>query len=452
MALTLTRPSWQAVKRGMVSDSSLIIWLMIFQNLMRIVSSVTLTRLLNAEAFAVVAVITSISVTLGLVSDIGISAFLVRHERTVENDFRNEVWTLRLVRGITLSLVTFIIAIPAADFLDKPDLYLVIAVAGLWSVLDGLGSLAPMVALRNRKLRKLTAIDIGSQVFGILISIALAAWLRSYWAIIISNMVGQVMGIVFSYILYDNSGHRWRFSRERASELWRFSRFITGSTILTLIITQSDKLILTKALPLETLGLYVIAAGLAATPVSMVASYAARITYPLLAQVRREAPETLGYQYYHHRIVPTLFFAFAAGGLVGFAPAVIDILYDPRYASAGLFLRIMSISSFFSMGNYAANELMIVLGRTRFTLFTNVIRLTYLLAGGAIGWYLKGPLGIVWAVGTVEVVAQIFGWFALRRLGLLSIRWETIILATGAAGVATGYFADQLGRLVLGIH
>ncbi|WP_305172855.1 oligosaccharide flippase family protein [Sphingomonas aurea] len=443
----MTGPSWQKVKRGLFADTSLVIWAMIVQNLLRIVSSMTLTRLLTAEAFAVMAVITSVLVTIGLVSDIGISAFIVRHEQSAEREFRDEVWTLRLIRGVMLSVATAALSIPFSNLMGRPELYLVIAVAGLTSVLDGLGSLAPFVALRSRRLRRLTAIDVGSQIIGLVMSITLAVWLRSYWAMILANLVGQALGVVFSYIFYEDSYQRWRFSRERAAELWRFSRFITGSTILTLIITQGDKLILTRALPLHTLGLYVIAAGLAAVPASLIGAYASKVTYPLLAEVRREAPETMAYQFYHHRLAPALCYAFAAGGLIGFGPTLIAVLYDPRYLGAGAFLQILAISSFFTMGTCMANEVMIALGHARFTFFTNVVRLTYLLVGGAVGWFALGPIGIVWAVGTVELVAQLFGWFTLRRHALLDLRWEGLILILAVAGVGTGCLITMLAHL-----
>ncbi|WP_188657885.1 oligosaccharide flippase family protein [Sphingomonas metalli] len=439
------------IRRAVFGDTSLIVWQMVFQNLLRIVSSMVLTRLLSADDFAVVGVITSVLVTVALVSDIGVGAFIVRDERTVERRFRDEVWTLRLARGIILSVLTAVFAGPLANFMEKPALAPVIAVAGLTSLIDGLGSLAPIVALRSRKVRKLIGIDVGAQILGLAISIGLAAVIGSYWAIILSNLISQALGVVFSYVLYDDSSQRWRLSMQRSAELWRFSRFITGSTILTLAITQGDKLILSRLLPLDVLGLYVIAGGLAMAPMALVSGYAGRILYPLLAEVRREAPETLAWRFYHDRMVPTLLYAFAAGGLIGFGPSLIVLLYDPRYTGAGAYLQIMAIAPFFMMGNYAANEVMIALGHPRFTFTVNVVRLIYLLVAGWLGWTFLGVIGIVWAVGTVEVVAQLYGWIALRRQAILDLRYEMLFLLVGGAGLSVGAAADFVIRHVLKI-
>lgn len=444
--------AYRAVRRGVTSDTSVVVGVMLFQNVLRIVSSVILTRLLNAEAFAVVGIITSVMVTFALISDVGIIAFIVRHEKTVDRDFRDEVWTLKLVRGIALSILVAILAVPIAHFMQKPELQWPIAVAGLTSLIDGLASLAPFTALRARRVRLMSIIDVASQVLGLVISIVCALIFRSFWAIILSTLLGQLMAVVISYRLYPDSGQRFRFSRERAAELWRFSRFITGSTILTLLITQGDKLVLGRAFPLDVMGIYVIAAGLAAAPTGIVTAYAGRVLYPLYAEIFREAPETLRTKFYSVRMPQTLFYTFAAGGFIGCAHLVITLLYDPRYAGAATYLQILSISTFFTAGNYAANEVMIAIGNTRFTFVTNLVRISYLAIAGWIGWTQLGAVGIVWAVGTVEFAAQVLAWVELRRYGFLSIPRELLIIATGFAGLVMGYGAEQAIMTGFGIH
>jgi O-antigen/teichoic acid export membrane protein len=427
----------------MTSDTSVVVGVMLLQNVLRIVSSVILTRLLNAEAFAVVGIITAVMVTFALISDIGIIAFLVRHPNGADRGFRDEVWTLKLLRGIALSILVLFLAGPIAQFMEKPELQWPIAVAGLTSLIDGIGSLAPLSALRARRVKLMSSIDIGSQIVGLIISIVCALIFRSYWAIILSTLLGQLMGVGISYWLYPDSGQRFRFSRARAAELWQFSRFITGSTILTLLITQGDKLVLARAFPLDMMGVYIIAAGLAVAPIGLVTAYAGRVLYPLYAEIFRESPEALRARYYSVRMPQTLFYTFAAGGLIGCAHLVITLLYDPRYAGAAVYLRILSISTFFAAGNYAANEVMIAIGNTRFTFVTNLVRLGYLAIAGWIAWSQLGPVGIVWAVGTVEFAAQVVAWITLRRHGFLNVPRELLFILVGLAGVAIGYGAEQ---------
>jgi O-antigen/teichoic acid export membrane protein len=436
--------AFRAVRRGITSDTAVVVVVMMLQNVLRIVSSMILTRLLNAEAFAIVGIITSVMVTFALISDVGIIAFIVRHERGADREFRDEVWTLRLIRGIALSVLILLLAGPIAKFMMKPELQWPIAVAGLTSLIDGLGSMAPFSALRARRVKLMSAIDVGSQIVGLLISIICALIFRSFWAIILSTLLGQLMGLGVGYWLYPDSGQRFRLSRVRAAELWQFSRFITGSTMLTLVITQGDKLVLARAFPLDVMGIYVIAAGLAIAPVGLATAYAGRVLYPLYAEIFRESPDELRRKFYSVRMPQTLFYCFATGGFIGSAHLVITLLYDPRYIGAAVYLPILAISTFFAAGNYAANEVMIAVGNSRFTFVTNLGRLGYLAVAGSIGWWQLGPLGIVWAVGTVELAAQIVAWVTLKRYGFLSVRRELLFILTGLAGAAVGYGGEQL--------
>jgi len=191
------------------------------------------------------------------------------------------------------------------------------------------------------------------------------------------------------------------------------------------------------------MGIYVIAGGLAAAPVGLVTAYAGRVLYPLYAEIFREAPETLRSKFYSVRMPQTLIYMFATGGFIGCAHLVVTLLYDPRYAEAALYLQILSISTFFAAGNYAANEVMIAIGNTRFTFVTNLGRLGYLIVAGWLGWSQMGPIGIVWAVGTVEFAAQVVAWITLRRHGFLSIKREMLFIFVGLAGIVVGYGGEQ---------
>jgi lipopolysaccharide exporter len=303
--------------------------------------------------------------------------------------------------------------------------------------------------LRNREVKRLNKIDIIGQIFGVITSIALALLLRNYWAILLSNLLGQLFRVWVSYAWFDGSRRRWHLSKERATELWKFSRFITGSTILTLIISQTDKVALSKLFPLEMFGLYIIANNLAGAPTGLAGTYTARILYPRLAQLGREAPESLPYEYYRQRLQVSLLYAFVVGGLIACAPLVITLLYDDRYLPAIAYFQILLVSSFFLMGTLSANQVMIALGQSMFTLYTNVVRLSFLVIAGWWAYMEFGTFGLIWVVGLIELVAMLFGWVWLRRFGLLNLGKEGLILLAGVAGLVIGYGVDHAGLAIV---
>jgi O-antigen/teichoic acid export membrane protein len=433
------------LKGKLVGDTGTVAWTVVFLNVMRIVNSAILTRLLTAEAFGVVGIITSVAVTFGLLSDIGIAAFMVRHKDSDDPRFIDELWTLRMIRSIVLTLGVAIASGPISAYLGKPELQWAIAAGGLIFLFDAIDSMAFFGALRNQQVKRLNKIDIINQVAGVVLSIVIAFLLRSYWAIMIANLLGQLFRAYMSYSMFPGSGRRWRFSKARATELWSFSRFITGSTMLSLVIGQTDKVALSKLFPLEMFGLYMLASNLAGAPAILASTYASRILYPRFAKTAREAPATIAKHFYDQRLQTTLLYALAVGGVFACAPLIVTLIYDDRYLPAIFYFRVLLVSSFFIMNNFATNEVMIAIGQQKFTLQANIVRLIYLVVGGFIGYQTGGPTGLVIVVGAIEAAAQVFSWYCLFRERILDVRKEALILIAGVGGLVLGYGANLAG-------
>lgn len=424
-------------------ETSIVASTVIIQNVLRLVGSIIMTRLLSAEAFGVIGIITSVVVTFGMLSDVGITAFIMRHRGADDKDFVNELWTLRLIRSIFLTVIVVLAAYPVANFLGKPELQYAIALSSLMFIIDGLESLGAILALKGRQQKRLSQLDLLAQIFNLTFTIVLAVVLRSFWAIIIGNLAGQMVRVGLSYYMFPGVRHRWRFSLDRAREMWKFSRFITGSTILTLIISQTDKVVLAKVFSLEMFGLYMLAAGLAMVPAGVATAYGERILLPRYSETARHNPESLHQAYYAQRIKVHLLYACGVGLLAGCAPLIIEILYDARYRDAALYFQILLLGSFFLFGNLAANHVMIAKGNSFFTLASNLVRLFFLCVAGYLAFREYGPLGLVVTVASVELVAQIYAWAVLYKHGLLTITKEFAIVGVGVTAFAIGIWISS---------
>ena len=77
---------------------------------------------------------------------------------------------------------------------------------------------------------------------------------------------------------------RPRFDVQFLSEVWRFSAGMTGTSVFTLILTQSDKIILSKILSLEYFGYYTLA-GTAASVLYRIMAPLDSAIYPKLTQL-----------------------------------------------------------------------------------------------------------------------------------------------------------------------
>ncbi|UVO51478.1 oligosaccharide flippase family protein [Sphingomonas sp. SUN019] len=411
-------------------------------NLLRVVSTIILTRLLAPEAFGVVGIIMSVIFVLLMISDLGFQAFVVRHEQGDEPVFLDAIWTVRLVRGCALTLILFVLAEPIAAALHKGQLSPLIAASSAIFVIEGLSSLSLITALRDRLLLRLSALELVVGVVQLLASIALAIVWRNAWAILIALLFGSFVKSWLSYAMFPGSRRRWRWDRRHNAQLWSFARFVTGSSIITMLLMQADKVILSLVLSLDTLGLYILAGNLALAPIAFTTAYASRVLYPLYARVWRERPGDLAAVYYAARRRGSLLYMIAAGGLIGVAPLLIAILYDHRYAGAADYLRLLAITPLLALGVAAGNEGLTASGRVQATFHASVAKLCWLVAAGPAAFWWFGPLGLVAVVGAIELPALIYSWLALYRAGLFRAGEELLLLGAGGAGIGIGLIAN----------
>lgn len=436
-------------RRLVLADTTTVVGTVVLLNLLRIVSTMILTRLLNAEAYGVIGIVTSIAVVFGLISDIGVIAFVVRHEKGLDRDLLDEIWTIRLVRSLVLTIAMAALAEPVSQFMHKPELLWPLVLGSLTFLLDGLGSLAVATALRQNLVKRLSMVDLIASMFVFAVSIALAWFWGNFWAVLVTNLLGQCLRATLSYLWFPDSGRRLRFSRARFLELWGFARYITGSTIITLILSQTDKLVLSRLFSLDLMGLYVLASNLATAAAGLATAYSARVLYPNLARSWREAPESLRTSFYRLRMPLSALYIFAVGGMLGSADLIIAILYDERYYGAAAFFKLLCISTLFSLNNQATNELMIASGRQQYTFRANIVRLCYLGIAAWPAFYWFGPVGIIAVIGSIELVAQLYGWATLHRVRLLDWRREAALLALAGMGITLGLFVDSVGLRLL---
>ncbi|MEW5802908.1 MAG: oligosaccharide flippase family protein [bacterium] len=73
---------------------------------------------------------------------------------------------------------------------------------------------------------------------------------------------GMIYSFTMAVFLWRNlpkSGHRPRFQKESLRRIWRFAAGMTGISVTAIILTQMDKIVLSKVLPLKMFGYYTLA-------------------------------------------------------------------------------------------------------------------------------------------------------------------------------------------------
>lgn len=440
-------PRWRA---RMGSSVSLVTITVVLMTALRLPSTVILTRLLSPEDFGVTAITGAIITVLLMMSDLGFGVFVIQHAQGDDPRFLDIVWTVRMLRSVVLTIGLALLARPLAMLVGQPALTLAIAVTALHFIIESSSSLSLMTVVRQQKLLRLSILDVGSTAIQIGLGIAFALVMHNYWAIIIGGLLANVIKSVLSYTAFPGSRRRLAFDRGLFIEMWRFGRTILGAHTIQVLLSQVDKLVLSRLFPLNLFGVYSVAMNLAGAPSAFTTSYPSRVLLPAYAHAHRVAPATLRDVYYDGRRMVMMLYLATMGGFIGFAPATIHILYDPRYALAGSYLGILAIAPLIGLNNYAAREVLISIGQVRPLLVANIVRLVWLAGAGTAGFLAFGPIGLVAAVGTIEVPVQVYNWWQLRRNNLLKVDQELLMLAVAGAGVAAGLAGTRMFTAAFG--
>lgn len=415
-------------------------------NVLRVGSNLVLTRLLAPEAFGIMGVIGAVSIILAMISDMGFDIFVVRSHRSDERRFLDVVWTTRLIRGAVLMGLMFVFAEQVAAAFGKPELKAPMMACSTFFLIEGLRSLAPVMALRARRVSYISAVELASLVLQIGATLVAALIIKSYWAMVVGSLVNVCSRLAFSYFLFPNASQRLAFDRSIARELWAFSRVVIFSSTITVILTQADKIFIGRTLSLDALGHYMLAVSLTGAGLQLVQSYVGKFLLPIYANAAREARAALIERYYSTRWRMTLVLSFLFGGGVGGGTLLARILFDERYLGAGLFISILCFKPLFSFITLPAEQAMIALGRMRTAVEGNIARLVWIAVAAPAGFHFLGVPGLVGAFALSEAAVAPYWLLQLRKQGILNWGAEATPLAAAGAGALIGLGADWLAN------
>jgi O-antigen/teichoic acid export membrane protein len=414
---------------------------------LRFGSNLVLTRLLFPQAFGLMLLVGVFLLGLQMVSDVGIGASVVQNERT-DQAFLDTAWTLQILRGVVLWLAACLLAWPAAQLYGEPLLVAMLPVAGLGAVLDGLTSTALYTVNRKLMMARFQLVELASQAAGALVMIA-GAWLtRSVWALLAGSLASGAARCALSHLALPGPRNALRWDRPAAGALLQFGQWVFLSSMLTFLAQQGDRLFFGKMIPLAELGVYNIALSLADAPAAVISGVAFRVLFPAIAEYRRDGrPLAAGFA----RATAPLALLAGAGaiGLVVAGPALIDLLYDRRYAGAGWILRLVALGIWVACLVHVSASVVLACGRTRALAAAHAVRLAWIVAVVPALFHQWGFAAALVGVICSDLPRYLVLARALRREGVPAVRLDLGRTAGLAASLALGMGAL---RLLDGLH
>jgi O-antigen/teichoic acid export membrane protein len=407
--------------------------------LLRLGGNIVLTRLLAPEAFGVVGVIVSVMIVLAMVSDLGFLDFVVRHRKGADPRLLDVLWTIRFGQSALQAAAMLAGAWPIARFLGKAGLAAPIAATAPLFLLDALCPMTLLLAQRQGRVRTTCTIELAALAVQIGSNLALSLVMPDYRALIVGLYVGAAVRAILTLAMI-GGGLRPAWDRTLAREFFAFSRWILPSTLLTLLLTQSDKFLFARLFSVAGFGVYMLPANIALALQPFGRSYVERYFFPLVARTWQETPSSLGRIFHAARRRAFLLLFAGLGFGIGVAPALFGALFDHRYEYGWIYLSVLLLRNAFDLDAFINIQTVLAMGRTSPMLRANGIRLILFAIAAAALFRPLGPIALPLALTAAEAGALVYTILLLRRAGLFDPRAHMLYYAAllGAALAGAG--------------
>ncbi|MGD8619350.1 MAG: oligosaccharide flippase family protein [Gammaproteobacteria bacterium] len=425
-------------------------------------------RLMGAEAYGIVGVFISLQAMFAVL-DLGLSQTLNREMARLSVDRNNApvmadtARTLELVYwGVALAIAAVILLSSnfiAMDWLNPEQLsgeiliealYVIAVVIGLrWPValyMGGLNGLQHQVSVNALQAFFATLQGAGAVSVLLLVEPTLRAYL--YWQALVALL--QVIAFRRAFWRHFQSGESGSFQKDALKRIWRFAAGIGGISILATILTQLDKIILSKLLPLSQFGYYVFAATVAGILYRLIGpvftAYYPRLTELVSIDALAETKRTYhqGSQLMAAVLLPLAF------TLVFFSREILELWAgDPEIVTNSYILvSVLVIGNTFNGLMHMPYALQLAHGWTRLAFYSNLVAVIVLAP--AI-FYATSVWGAVGAAGVWVVLNGGYLLFSVQFMHtrlLKTEKWRWYIYDLGIP-LVTVLIVTGLGRVIL---
>lgn len=428
--------------------------------LIRLGGNLIMARLLAPEMFGLMSIVFTVQMVLTLLSDIGLRPAIIQSRRGDDPVFLNTVWTIQVLRGVGMLVACTAIALGlhiaslydvfAPDTaLGAPQLPLVLVVASLAAVIAGFQSSNYITATRNLNLRGILVIDLIAQVSGLLVMIALGVTTRSIWSLVLGGLVAAAISTGLSHKYLAGIPNRFMLNREALAEISKFGIGILISSIAYVISINLDRIYMGAVITATSLGVYAIALNLYQAVDTLISRLFESVVLPALSEASRVSKEKLRSQLMRLRPPFDIWYLGTAGLLYAMAPTIVGILYDARYQEAGPLLQVLSFSLVFARYN-VFNTAYMAVGKSGYQAAISIIKLASIAVLLPVLFQYYGLLGATYAVALHPIATLPLHFWLIRKLGLLDLKYELVVLPTWPVGYVVGLGGVELLHLLLG--
>jgi O-antigen/teichoic acid export membrane protein len=375
--------------------------------------TIILARYLGPEQFGILAYAMSLVALFGVAGHVGLSGLVVRELVKDTDNKKIILGTSFVLKGIgyLIGFTIVILLALATESVDSIEFWIlvIIALSLLFKPFDIID-----FWFQSQLQAKYTAISttlaiIASSVLKLTFVFLSANLIFFAVANLVQTIISVAFLILFFFLKSKINIKEWRFSKEKAVELFKQGWIVFLGSIFAVIYLKIDQVMLKWIVGAEEVGIYAVAASLSEAwyfvPAAIVASF-----FPKLIKLREE-----NLVRYHHRLQQIFDFLFLLALAVAvvitfFAQTIIMIAFGEAYTDAAPILVVHIWSALFIFMRAAFSKWILIENVLMFSLITTILGA---LTNVALNYYLIPVYGGIGAAYATIISYTMASYFSL---------------------------------------
>jgi teichuronic acid exporter len=306
------------------------------------VMTLAVIRILTPDDYGLMAISQVFINFMAIFANLGLGDALVQQENA-SRPVAAAVFGVSIVLSAILTVLLSLAAYPIASLYNDPRLVLLIQVASLGFLCNGLSTLPRAYLTKSLRIRPMFIMEVSSGLIGSAVVVVLAYAGYGVWSLMLGTLAVNITRLVGFAVLTAEYYVRPTLNLALIRPLYSYGAYRTPSIIAWTLFTSADTLILGRLLGPAELGLYTVALNFAGMPLSKIAPVLNSVAFPAFAMVQVRPAEARFYAMKATRMmavasVPVFF------GISAVAPEIVDLVFGPKWEAATPILAVLSIA------------------------------------------------------------------------------------------------------------
>jgi O-antigen/teichoic acid export membrane protein len=254
------------------------------RQIMGLVTTVTLAKLLLPSDFGLVGMATIATGFVGIFGDLGTSSAIIQR-KNISDSLLNSLFWINVVFGLLAMLIILAIAPLIAGFYQEPRVTLVLRVLSLNFLISSVSNIQKTLLERKLAFNTSAKVEISAVLSGAVVGISSAIVGWGVW-----SLVAQTIAVTSITTLLLWKFTEWKpkfmYSWKAVEEVRSYSLNLTAFSIFNFFERNADNIIIGKFLGAQDLGYYTLAYRLMLYPLQSISAIISRVMFPLFSSLQ----------------------------------------------------------------------------------------------------------------------------------------------------------------------